>query len=746
MAETVKEPKKSSKKDNFNSTQFVVRFGSPYYQKDTQNQLFKKGFTWEDGTRGLRRNHDYQNYGKKYLYEALVDLTTKKISPYDSRFKTPGPRLLTLDIGCYSDGDFFKKSISKDSIKLEDTMDGFRPIGILNDPTIICPFTFEDIGNEENEERECRFDQLWKDLLAVSVKHMEYLLKNPKKLAYIYWKYDRLLNSCRYIGQGGENPKYPISDIEEEAVEKYGKEIEGIIYDAWGFSVSNEGFPFDDNDVTDERVTNKVYYLQSKPHKTLDEWIELMTHKEYKSLFGTPWKVKDYLLCTIGTGYGWDKKGFIREEGASDETDTSMFSNALFEGRPDGELKKDLDVIFESEDYKKLMAFKKEHVVRYRQRDETAKKTSGKIHDYLKKLKNRILKKIAKGEKVDDATKELLDIISSKEEEKQREHYPICDYSLMVKMPTNAHESYIKAAIEIAHEIIVNPKERAESRKEAQKVLKKWDKNYKPTVTYELVAAYPKNAPSKPGDDVIATPDGCPTEFYICKVKGKESEYCKPYSDKTETGVGLESKESKPFYIKMKHQLKVLISVDELGNKSAVPVSKWKSILNKMQKEADAKETAEVKKNKSAIRKFTATETKSISVKDYVSLKKDEIEQVMEVLKKQIVKTGSLKTDSGFTDVRKGEANLFGNKLNGVFSYIGRPQSPGNARFIGTKYAPSEHSGLFLDSLSIYKLKDSRLVIEFSEDSGREDKECRLVAENIDALKDLQSFLFKLKV
>lgn len=59
-------------------------------------------------------------------------------------------------------------------------------------------------------------------------------------------------------------------------------------------------------------------------------------------------------------------------------------------------------------------------------------------------------------------------------EKKNATYYPLSDYSNMIRMPDNAHSSYIKAGLKVAQEVIDNKEERPDSRKYAKKFLKKW--------------------------------------------------------------------------------------------------------------------------------------------------------------------------------------------------------------------------------------------------------------------------------
>jgi len=75
---------------------------------------------------------------------------------------------------------------------------------------------------------------------------------------------------------------------------------------------------------------------------------------------------------------------------------------------------------------------------------------------------------------IEKAFKRRLGILSESKE-KQRKHYPLSEYSNMVGMPDNAHESYVKAGIEVAKEIMENSDEPDDSKEFAEQFLEKWD-------------------------------------------------------------------------------------------------------------------------------------------------------------------------------------------------------------------------------------------------------------------------------
>lgn len=260
-------------------------------------------------------------------------------------------------------------------------------------------------------------------------------------------------------------------------------------------------------------------------------------------------------------------------------------------------------------------------------------------------------------------------------------------------------------------------------------------------LTYKLIKAYPKETGSKIGDVVVATPEGHPTTFYICTVSTDESNYCRSYSNLTDKGVGTECKKLTPFYIKLVKDLKKLVAVDKQGNVHDVPVKNWNKILKEIKKKEEDAEYTALTKDALGVRKLSAKEYNKIDLDKYVSMTKAEQKQAIEILEGQIVKTGSLETDKGFTEVRATQYLPGGYKFDVVSSYIGRPDSIANI-----KMPPNKHKGLFLDSLMVIKLKDGRYLVEFSEDSTRDDKECFLIAQTMSGLKDLQEVLLEIKL
>lgn len=521
----------------------AVRCTDRYYHKDIQNKLFEKGFSW-DGKQEVKTAAD----NGKFLTEFLISTADKNLTEYDNS-KEDHPNVLTLNISLYSEldflggmietfkeGEFIPKKTLIDSIphpnELLEELEGDEEgnpasktimrmlrrsltregcLGLWNEKTIFSPFNHEDVGyvieNEDGETeeevyRKAKFDALYKQLLNLVEENIEYFIANPKEMAYVFWRYDRALTAARYVDQGGDNPKYPIIDIEESAVEK-GLCEDGIIYDAWGYSVSNESFPWDEDDITPVDYDDPFMQLQMKPEKTLEEWVTLLTDKryQYSSIYPDKRRVWDHLLCTIGNGYGWDKNGFICDSGASGEDSTIYFD--CYNHRPTGEVGEKLNEILNSETWVTLMDFVKECRGSFKKRKDFYKKEQeaqeaeelkeaqeagfNSAHEHVMHKLSKINGKEPK-EKKQYFNQDLLKDFEIPEEQPHvslrlnRPWYPICNYSAICNYPENVHPSYLEAFEEIALSIIDNPRERASSIKEAEKVLKRMNVKFEKAI------------------------------------------------------------------------------------------------------------------------------------------------------------------------------------------------------------------------------------------------------------------------
>lgn len=175
-------------------------------------------------------------------------------------------------------------------------------------------------------------------VLDIVTENFEYFKENPKHLAWAMMNYELLHRvGRRYFDDCQDNPKYPVIELGEKIDKdpRYSNASKiknsDLIYDAWAVTVSNnDEFP----DINPELP------LEAKPNKTMEEWISLFTDKkyEYNNMFPDAWSVKNYLLCVIGTGYGWNENGFLTKTGPSG-VDEVIFAGYT---RAEDEIRKDI--------------------------------------------------------------------------------------------------------------------------------------------------------------------------------------------------------------------------------------------------------------------------------------------------------------------------------------------------------------------------------------------------------------------
>jgi len=553
----------------------ALRIDSRYYHEDYQKKLFEKGFSW-DGVQEVRTIAKNGNF----LTEILVDATTRNISEYDNTNENH-PTVLTLSFHLYSEQGFFDKALknlgdgnefipqgtdieriffapevteeteeidssdqddesTKESKEMLSLMRRLRRsttregcIGMWNEKSILCPFSHELVGyfvpegQDEDDEsiyNEAIFDGLYKKLLNLVENNIKYFVANPKEMAYVFWRYDRALTAARYLDQGSDNPKYPIIDIEENAVSD-GICEDGLIYDAWGYSVSNESYPWDDKDIIPIDYNDPFVLLQQKPQKTIEEWVELLTDKRFKysSIYPDRRRVLDHLICCIGNGYGWDKEGYICESGASDGDNSVYFD--CFNHKPQGEVGKQLDEILNDPNWVKMMDFVGASRDSFKARKDVYKAETA-VQDAidLKEAQDAgfdsaeehadhrfdLLMNKREGKTEGEEKKQFFyGFLKETPEEKlhasvryERAWYPICNYSAMCCYPENTHQSYLDVIEEIALEIIQNPRERDSSIKEAKKVLKKMNvKHVMPIFTKTFKQLHNKDTGERVADE-----------------------------------------------------------------------------------------------------------------------------------------------------------------------------------------------------------------------------------------------------
>lgn len=282
------------------------------------------------------------------------------------------------------------------------------------------------------------FKKAMDDILELVVKHKSFLEKNPKQLALLMNDYDEIHYASRFHKNKDlhdwDNLKYAVIDLEEVVSKKYAN----LVYDAWAANIEDE--------------ESSGHELEYKPNKTMDDFINMCLDPKYKykSIYPNRKSVLNHLLCVIGNGYDWNKKGFLTKSHGPSGTEMETFW---------GFKKEKIAENIEKECY----WLKNKEINEYRKIYLKSKSKKDKFPD-LEKLE-WILSKLD--------PKYAKKIEQEKKEQEAAPFYPLCDYSKIWTMPKNAHASYKEAAYEICTTILTDPKESKENKDMAKKIKKK---------------------------------------------------------------------------------------------------------------------------------------------------------------------------------------------------------------------------------------------------------------------------------
>lgn len=282
------------------------------------------------------------------------------------------------------------------------------------------------------------------DILELVVKHKSFLEKNPKQLALLMKDYDEIHYASRCHEDESlhdwDNLKYSVIDLEEVVSKKYAH----LVYDAWCANIEDE--------------ESSGHELEYKPNKTMDDYFAMCLDPEYryKLIYPNRRAVLNHILCCIGNGYDWNKKGYITKSHGPSGTEMETFWNFK---------KEKLD----SKITKECYWLKDKEIIKYR-KIYLDKKQSWKKEKYidLDKLDKILAKLDPEYAKKEQERKE-----QEKKEQETAPFYPLCDYSKIWTMPKNAHSSYKKAAKEICELILSNEKETKENKAMAKKIQNK---------------------------------------------------------------------------------------------------------------------------------------------------------------------------------------------------------------------------------------------------------------------------------
>lgn len=351
-----------------------------------------------------------------------------------------------------------------------------------------------------------KFEKLVIDpILSLMKEHQIYLtqpenLPQLAKLGYMYntlwyagrqcWGSEGLLQANKKAYDCEDNPKYKI-----EAVEPQTEEIENLVYDAWGMHVSEmeDGrygkLPISGDDfiklIKEGKELTPFELKLRKPNKTFDEWVEVLTDKQYRysSIYKTRRAVADHLLCCIGNGYRINKEGFIISKASGADQDKDLYGaweNVVFKA----EIAKEVDKILSYPEVKLTLDTIRDYCA---QKSEFEKKEKETERAGFKQMILESIKKLNKKERKDnpiiisdnpdsEELNELMDEVieamystktGKKQEPKKEQYHPYCpisNYSIIHKIQ-NAEKnqkiepSTLKACIEICEEILAHEKE-----------------------------------------------------------------------------------------------------------------------------------------------------------------------------------------------------------------------------------------------------------------------------------------------
>lgn len=313
-------------------------------------------------------------------------------------------------------------------------------------------------------------EELRDNLLEIVVENFDYFRKNPSHLAWAMMNYEHLSKvSYIVLKDEAKTPKEGVEGLEK----KLSKDDFALLTDAYSAVLPDPHFS----------DANIMLPLDSKPNKTFNEWVELLTDEKYRysDLYPTKKHVKNNLLCVIGTGYDWNKEGFITELGPMG-TDMVIFAGYL--GAEEKVAKEVRDKIVSIRRHPDINLnnlverwFQAEIALSYVDngwhRASEARRIVNELNEKCAELSEEVGKKL----KTEIArTFFEMEQKNAFRERKIRTYYPLCEYSNLVTMPDNAHQSYVNAGIEVAKEILANKKEPYESREYARAFLDKWAK------------------------------------------------------------------------------------------------------------------------------------------------------------------------------------------------------------------------------------------------------------------------------
>lgn len=309
-------------------------------------------------------------------------------------------------------------------------------------------------------------------ILSMITKNLDYLTQpeNLPQLAKLGFMYNTLWYVGRHSygyngeakisaqGQCKDNPKYKLEVCDKGTDEQY-----NLVYDAWGMHISEKAYTLKEftDIIRHGRKLMDWELKMTQPNKTMQDWIEIKTDPlyRYKSQFPNKKQILNYLLCTIGTGYGY-KDGYIIKEASGADQDQALYGdweNSTLDKRftekvnkilEDDEVEIALETLVKSKAEYKEKKLRKEATMFHRW--EKIDGTNRSIEELMEAIEDGSFYEENKPSK---------GILT---EEKYKSYYPICEYSIITMIDKDSHPSYIESAIEICQDIILHQKEELE--------------------------------------------------------------------------------------------------------------------------------------------------------------------------------------------------------------------------------------------------------------------------------------------
>ncbi len=344
-----------------------------------------------------------------------------------------------------------------------------------------------------------KFEKEVIDVILNLIKDNQVYLTQPEnlpqlaKLGYMYntlwyagrvsYGYDGIIDKNDHSCE--DNPKYKIEMCEPDT-----DIIEDYIYDAWGMHINDDHISYNRfmNTVRGDVKINDTLLKLSQKNLSFNNYVDIFLNKEYRynGLYDNEKSVRNYLLCTIGTGYGLNDDGFIHRKASGADMDLADYGNwqkAVFSNN----IQIVVDNLLKSPYIKLALDAQTKYF-----NEVKSERMRNNISMYNSILNIDEVTEKLKGTLSYDELKDVEKIINDKMEsrlyerepqtkkEKYSKYYPICEYSIISKLTKDSDDECIDAGILVCEEILKNNLEESQGNVEfAKSFLKKFKPTYK---------------------------------------------------------------------------------------------------------------------------------------------------------------------------------------------------------------------------------------------------------------------------